>query len=59
MYKIKSQHKSKVNLIFALNKALQKTKIDPKVRFSYIRYIQSGLISALLTEKFDIEMFFP
>lgn len=57
--KIEGQHKSEADLMLALNEALQKTGIDPKVRFCRIRYAPSGSISALLTEKADAAMLLP
>lgn len=56
--KMEGQHKSEADLMLALNEALQKTRINPKICFCYIRYVPLGSISALLTEKADTAMFF-
>lgn len=50
------QLKSEANLMLALNEALQKAGVEPKVRFTRVRYAPSGPISALLTEKADETM---
>ena len=46
-----SSQKSEADLMLALNEALQKAGIPTYIRFSRVGYLQSGVISALLTEK--------
>lgn len=53
------QLKSEADLMLALNKALQRAGVEPKVRFSRVRYAPSGSISALFTEKADATMLLP
>ena len=57
--KIEGKHKLKADLMLALNEALQKTRIDSKVRFCYIRYALLELISALLTIKANVAILLP
>lgn len=47
--------KLKVDLIHALNKALQKAEISTYTQFNWVRYLQFGAISNLYTEKSSIE----
>lgn len=56
--KIESKYKLKADLMLTLNKTLQKTEIDPKVRFCCIKYLLLGSISALFIEKVDVTMLF-
>ncbi len=53
------QLKSEADLMLALNEALQKARVEAKVRFSRVRYAPSGSISALLTGKADATMLLP
>lgn len=53
------EFKSEADLMLALNESLQKAGVDPKVRFSRVRYAPSGSISALLLEKADATMLLP
>ena len=53
------EFKSEADLMLALNESLQKAGVDPKVRFSRVRYAPSGSISALLLEKADASMLLP
>ena len=46
-----SQLKSEADLILALNKSLQRAKVEPKVRFSRVQYAPSGSISALCKQR--------
>lgn len=46
-----SAQKSEADLMLALNESLQKASVPPHTRFSRVGYLQSGAISALLTEK--------
>ena len=50
-----SLQKSEADLMLALNKSLQKAGIPAYTRFSRVGYLQSGAISALLTEKSSAE----
>lgn len=45
--------------MLALNEALQKAGVEPKIRFTRVKYALSGSISALLTEKADAIMLLP
>ena len=54
-----SQLKSEADLMLALNEALQKGGVEPKIRFTRVRYAPSESISALLTEKADAAMLLP
>ena len=45
--------------MLAFNEALQKTGIESKVLFSWVRYASSGSILALLTEKANVTMLLP
>ena len=48
----KGQEKmSEVDIMLALNEALQKVREPTSIRFSCVSYLQSGAISTLLTEK--------
>ena len=51
--------KSEADLMLALNESLQKAGVDPKVRFSRVRYAPSGSVSALLLEKADATTLLP
>ena len=53
------QLKSEADIMLALNEALQKAGIEPKIRFTQVKYAPSGSISALLTEKADATMLLP
>ena len=53
------EFKSELDLMLVLNESLQKAGVDPKVRFSQVRYAPSESISALLLEKADATMFLP
>lgn len=57
--KDRGQFKSEADIILALNEALQKAGIKPKIRFTRVKYAPSGSISALLTEKADATMLLP
>lgn len=59
LWKDENQLKPEANLILALNEALQKGEVEPKVRFSRVRYAPSGSILVLLTEKADAAMLRP
>ena len=50
-----SLQKLEVDLMLALNKLLQKTRIPTYTRFNRVEYSQSGAISVLLTEKSSTE----
>lgn len=50
-----SSQKSEVDLMLTLNESLQKAGIPAYTRFSRVGYLQSGAISALLTEKSNAE----
>ena len=54
-----SQFKSEADIVLALNEALQKAEVEPKIRFTRVKYALSGSISALLTEKADEIMLLP
>ena len=53
------QFKLEADIMLALNKALQKAGIEPKIRFTRVKYVPLGFISALLTEKADATMLLP
>lgn len=54
-----SQFKSEADIMLALNEAPQKAGVEPKIRFTRVKYALSGSISALLTEKADAIMLLP
>ncbi len=50
--RVLGQHKSEADLMLALNKALQKA--GEKTWFCRVRYLPSGAVSALFTEKANV-----
>lgn len=52
-----SQQKSEVNIILALNKALQKS--GEKTQFYRFRYLPSGVVSTVFTENANIGLIVP
>ena len=50
-----SPEKSEADLMLVLNESLQKAGIPAYIRFSRVGYSQSGAISALLTERSNVE----
>lgn len=52
--KNRGQLNLEANLMLALYKALQKGGVESKVWFSWVWYIPSGSVSALLTEKVNV-----